>query len=267
MIKQFIKICLLFLLFILTPVVQAEEVVKIALVGDSTQAIWQLVQENLGDDLRLDIVIMTDPIQANRALLAGEVDLAAFQHYAALDQFNQDNGSDIKPLAETFISPMNILSQKIKSIEELKEGDKILIPESPTNRGRALKVLQDAGLIQLDPKAGYSPEQSDISENPLNLVIEEIDQAIIMNSLQDVAAGLTVANNVIDAGYDPIEDAIFQINIDPTNQDLKPYINLITTLPENQEDPRFKKIIEAYHQANVRDHLNTNYNHAMIPVF
>ena len=88
-----------------------------------------------------------------------------------------------------------------------------------------------------------------------------------MNSLQDVAAGLTVANNVIDAGYDPIEDAIFQINIDPTNQDLKPYINLITTLPENQKDPRFKKIIEAYHQANVRDHLNTNYNHAMIPVF
>ena len=133
----------------------AQDLVKIAVVGDSTDRIWEAVQENLGDKVQVELVTMTDPVQANQALVSGEVDLAAFQHYATLAQYNEDNGTEITPITETFISPMNILSNQIDSIDDLKEGNTILIPESPTNRGRALKVLEDASLITID--AGVDP--------------------------------------------------------------------------------------------------------------
>ncbi|EHR38252.1 MetQ/NlpA family ABC transporter substrate-binding protein [Facklamia languida] len=133
----------------------AQDLVKITVVGDSTDRIWEVVQENLGDKVQVELVTLTDPVQANQALVSGEVDLAAFQHYAALAQYNEDNGTEITPITETFISPMNILSNQIDSIDDLKEGNTILIPESPTNRGRALKVLEDASLITID--AGVDP--------------------------------------------------------------------------------------------------------------
>ena len=244
-----------------------EEAIKIAVIGDSTLGIWEVVQENLGDSVKVELFDMLDPVSANRALIEGDVDLAAFQHYAALDQFNADNDTDLTPITETFISPMNILSENVTSVEKLEEGDEIIIPESPTNRGRALKVLEHAGLITLSEDAGPSPEITDIADNPLKLEITEVDQAFIMTALGDVAAGLTVANNVIDVGVDPVDDAIYVIDINPEEESLKPYVNLITTLPENAAKEEFQTILDAYHQDNVKNHIIEEYNNAMIPVW
>lgn len=244
-----------------------EEAVKIAVIGDSTLGIWEVVQENLGNSVKVELFDMLDPVSANRALIEGDVDLAAFQHYAALDQFNADNDTDLTPITETFISPMNILSENVTSVEKLEEGDEIIIPESPTNRGRALKVLEHAGLITLSEDTGPSPEITDIADNPLKLEITEVDQAFIMTALGDVAAGLTVANNVIDVGIDPVNDAIYVIDINPEEESLKPYVNLITTLPENADKEEFQTILDAYHQDNVKSHIIEEYNNAMIPVW
>lgn len=244
-----------------------EEAIKIAVIGDSTLGIWEVVQENLGDSVKVELFDMLDPVSANRALIEGDVDLAAFQHYAALDQFNADNDTDLTPITETFISPMNILSENVTSVEKLEEGDEIIIPESPTNRGRALKVLEHAGLITLSEDTGPSPEITDIADNPLKLEITEVDQAFIMTALGDVAAGLTVANNVIDVGIDPVNDAIYVIDINPEDESLKPYVNLITTLPENADKEEFQTILDAYHQDNVKNHIIKEYNNAMIPVW
>lgn len=244
-----------------------EEAVKIAVIGDSTLGIWEVVQENLGNSVKVELFDMLDPVSANRALIEGDVDLAAFQHYAALDQFNADNDTDLTPITETFISPMNILSENVTSVEKLEEGDEIIIPESPTNRGRALKVLEHAGLITLSEDTGPSPEITDIADNPLKLEITEVDQAFIMTALGDVAAGLTVANNVIDVGIDPVNDAIYVIDINPEEESLKPYVNLITTLPENADKEEFQTILDAYHQDNVKNHIIEEYNNAMIPVW
>lgn len=244
-----------------------EEAIKIAVIGDSTLGIWEVVQENLGNSVKVELFDMLDPVSANRALIEGDVDLAAFQHYAALDQFNADNDTDLTPITETFISPMNILSENVTSVEKLEEGDEIIIPESPTNRGRALKVLEHAGLITLSEDAGPSPEITDIADNPLKLEITEVDQAFIMTALGDVAAGLTVANNVIDVGIDPVNDAIYVIDINPEEESLKPYVNLITTLPENADKEEFQTILDAYHQDNVKNHIIEEYNNAMIPVW
>lgn len=244
-----------------------EEAIKIAVIGDSTLGIWEVVQENLGNSVKVELFDMLDPVSANRALIEGDVDLAAFQHYAALDQFNADNDTDLTPITETFISPMNILSENVTSVEKLEEGDEIIIPESPTNRGRALKVLEHAGLITLSEDTGPSPEITDIADNPLKLEITEVDQAFIMTALGDVAAGLTVANNVIDVGIDPVNDAIYVIDINPEEESLKPYVNLITTLPENADKEEFQTILDAYHQDNVKNHIIKEYNNAMIPVW
>lgn len=247
--------------------VHAQETVKVAVIGDSTYGIWEVVQKNLGDDIIIELVDLSDPVNANRALIDGEVEFAAFQHYAALEQFNRDNDTDLTAVAETFISPMNILSDSISSVDELQEGDEVIIPESPTNRGRALKVLEHAGLIEIDPEAGDSPETSDITANPLNLDINEVDQAIIMSALPDVAAGLTVANNVLDVGIDPVNDAIYVIEISPDDETLRPYFNLFVTRADNTDNPIFEEIIEAYHQDNVKEHILEEYNNAMIPVW
>lgn len=247
--------------------VYASEIVKIAVIGDSTYGIWEVVQENLGEEIQIELADLSDPVNANRALLEEEVDLAAFQHYAALKQFNADNDTELTAVTETFISPMNILSDNIDSLDELQESDEVIIPESPTNRGRALKVLEHAGLIEIDADAGQSPEISDIVKNDLNLQIKEVDQALIMSALQDVAIGLTVANNVLDAGLDPIDDVIYAIDINPEDQSLEPYFNLIVSRPDNLDNDVFQKIIEAYRQDNVKEFILAEYNNAMIPVW
>lgn len=266
LINKFIFLILGLALF--TPsLAQAQSVVKVGVVGDSNNPIWEVVQENLGDDIQIELVSFTDGVYTNSALAEGDLDITAFQHNAFLGQETKDKGYDFTVIADTYISPMNVYSDNISDISELQEGDTILIPNNVTNRGRALIVLDRAGLIKVDPEKGHLPEIIDIIENPLNLDIVEADPAMIPQALPDVAAGITNSDLAMDFGLDPVNDSIFALDIDPESEDLIPYINIIVARTEDKDNEDYLKVVEAYQQQNVADFIIEHFGNSIIPVF
>lgn len=244
-----------------------QTLVKIGVVGDSENVIWDVVQENLGEEIEIELVSFSDGIFANSALADGDLDLTAFQHNAFLQQEISDKGYAFEAIADTYVSPLNIYSENITDISELKAGDTILIPDNATNRGRALIVLDRAGLLTVDPEKGNSPDVTDIIDNPLGLEIVESDPAIILQALPDVAAGITNSNLALDFGLNPVEDAIFSLELDPQSEDILPYVNIIVARTEDQDNAVYQEIVAAYHQQNVADFILEHYEQVNIPVF
>lgn len=243
-------------------------IVKVGVVGDSTNFIWDIVNENLKDEnIIVELQSFSDGTYTNIAQSEGELDLTSFQHHAFLNQEINDKGYDFTAIADTYVAPLNIFSEKVGSVSEIQEGDTILIPNNVTNAGRALIVLDRAGLITVDPEKGNLPTNNDILENPLKLKIEEADPATILQLLPDVAAGITNAGIVQDNGKDPIEDAIFNLEIDPDDEAFAPYINVIVARTEDKDNEIYAKIVEAYLQDNVKEAITKEYGNVFIPVW
>ena len=152
-------------------------VIKLGVVGENNEQ-WQPVIEKLAEEnIDLELVKFADYPLPNRALNDGEIDLNSFQHIAYFEDDCKNNGYDLSIIGETIIAPLGLYSNKIKDVSEIKDGDIIAIPNDATNGGRALKLLESAGLIKIDPAAGYTPTKKDITENPLNLDIKEVEAA------------------------------------------------------------------------------------------
>lgn len=251
----------------LTGSVQAQTTVTVGVIGDSTDPIWEIVQENLGDDIQIELVSFMDGIYANQAQAEGNLDLTAFQHNAFLTSEIADKGYELVAIGNTIISPMNIYSEKITDISELSQGDQIAIPNNVTNMGRALIVLDRAGLIKVDPSKGFLPDITDIIENPLNLDIVEADPALIPQALPDIAAGITNSDLALDFGINPVKDAIFSLEVDPQSEDLLPYINIIVARTEEADREIYLKIVEAYQQDNVAEFILAHYDNALLPAW
>ena len=118
------------------------------------------------DGLKIQIVEFSDYIQPNVALNQGDIDLNSFQHLPYLENMIKDRKYDLVMLAKTITFPMGVYSKKIKSVKELKDGALIAIPNDPTNGGRALALLEKAGLLKLKPGLGHKASVVDITENP-----------------------------------------------------------------------------------------------------
>ena len=239
--------------------------VKIGFVGESDMVIWKPVQEKLSKEgINLELISFADYIP-NQALNDGEIDLNAFQHHAYLNDEVSNKGYDIVAIADTYISAMNIYSQKISNVNEIKRGDKIAIPNDPSNGGRALKVLEAAGLIKLKDKSVANPIVKDIIDNPLNLEIIEVDAGSIYRLLPDVACAVINCNFALSFGLNPSQDAIFQDN--PTNYSGNGYINIIVARTEDKDNEILKKIVNTYQSDEVKEIYANDFKGALIAVW
>ncbi len=249
-----------------TEVFSADSVVKLGVVGEENEA-WSHVAEVLKPKgITLELVKFADYTLPNTALENGDVDINAFQHIAFLNHENKDKGYHIVPIGNTFISPLGLYSAKYKKVDEFKEGDTIAIPNDPTNGGRALKLIESAGLIKLNPDKGYVPEVRDIVENPKNLKFYEIDAANTYSLLQDVAGSVINSNYAVDNGLSPIKDAIFVDNVENVSSD-NPYINVIAAREENKDRAEFSEVVKAYQTKEVAKILLETRKGAQLPVF
>ncbi|NEG88472.1 MetQ/NlpA family ABC transporter substrate-binding protein [Bifidobacterium aerophilum] len=248
---------------------------KVALTTSTDDPLWDQVNKNLekeGAKVRVKTVPMKSAVLGNQALSAGDVDLSAQQHYAFLNGEIKEKGYKFTVIGEAYISPLNIYSENIKDVSELKDGDKILIPNDVTNGGRALIVLQEAGVLKIDPKKndpanGVYPAEEDITSNPKNIELVPTDRNMIMSSLKDAAAGIANANAVVDYGKSPEKDSIFKINPDPSKAINKPWINVIVARTEDKDKDIYKEVIKAYHQDNVRELMENESKGAEIPTW
>ncbi|MCW6681351.1 MetQ/NlpA family ABC transporter substrate-binding protein [Aerococcaceae bacterium NML160702] len=226
-------------------VAQAAEPVKVklGLTGDDTR-VWDNVKERLAKEgIEIEYVKFTDYSQPNAALADGSIDLNAFQHQIFLDSYNTEHKTDIVSIGNTVNAPLGIYSDKIKDVKDLKEGAKIAIPNDPTNGGRALRLLQSAGLIKVDESKGYKPTVSDITENKLKLDIQELDASQTARALPDVDVAIINSGVAVDAGFLPTKDAIF---LEPVDDKSKPYVNVIAVRKEDEQNDIYQKIVDFY---------------------
>ena len=234
-------------------------VVKLGVVGSIYEDLWAPAQKALkkqGIDLKF--VQFSDYVTPNNALANGEIDLNAFQHRIFLQNEIENHKYDVKLIGNTFIIPLNLYSVKVKSVSELKSGSIVAIPNDVTNGGRAIKVLAAAGLITLNPEAGFNPTVNDIVENKSGIVIKELAANTIPSALQDVDAAIINGNYALDFGI-KTESAIFK----DTSVDEKQYWNLIAARGKDLADPAkveiFKKVVKAFQTAETEKVFNKDF--------
>ncbi|MFL2133239.1 MetQ/NlpA family ABC transporter substrate-binding protein [Desemzia sp. FAM 24101] len=241
-----------------------DQTVTLGVIGED-QDVWDFVADKLEEDgITLELVKFTDYAQPNNALDEGEVDLNSFQHQIFLDSYNEDSGTDLTAIGNTVIAPLGIYSQNLTSIEEIKDGDVVAIPNDITNGGRALLLLQTAGLITVDPAAETTPTVNDITDNPLNLEIQELDAAQTARSLPDVAVSIINSGMAVDAGFVPVEDAIF---LEPVDDNSEPYINIIVARAEDTENELYQKVVEAYQAEDTKEVIAESSKGSSVPAW
>ncbi|NCB66941.1 MAG: MetQ/NlpA family ABC transporter substrate-binding protein, partial [Bacilli bacterium] len=226
----------------------ATEPVKVTLgvVGEVNEP-WDYVIEELKEkeNIEVELVKFTDYTTPNNALAEGEIDLSSFQTEIFMDNYNRDHGTELTTIGYTVMAPLGLYSDKITDISELKDGDTIAIPNDVSNEGRALILLQTAGLIKLDTAAGLVPTTEDVVENRLNLQFQTLESNQTARALQDVTASVINSGMAVDAGFIPSEDAVF---LEPVTEDSKLYYNVIAALSEDVDNEVFQTIV-AYYQS------------------
>ncbi len=239
-------------------------VVKVGVVGANNQQ-WDTVNELLAkDNIKVELVEFAEYKLPNNALDAGEIDLNAFQHKAYLQKETDDLGYSISILGDTIVAPLSLYSDKITDVSELKEGDKIAIPSDPTNEGRCFKILESAGLLEVDPAAGYVPELKDITANPLKLEFVEVEASNTASLLPDVAAAFVNGAHAIDNGL-KIEDAVYTEQVEPGSDN--PYINIIVCRTADLDNEVYKKVLAAYQSDETAQAIRDIYQGTYIPAF
>ncbi|MCM3087989.1 MetQ/NlpA family ABC transporter substrate-binding protein [Bhargavaea ginsengi] len=236
------------------------ETVKVKIgVNGSDGAQWPILKEKAAKEgIEIELVEFADYTLPNNALAQGDIDLNAFQTIAFFAQYVKESGNDLEPIGSTVFAPMGLYSEKIKDVSELKQGDKIAIPDDPTNQARALLLLESAGLITLADDFGLFDDPSKIAENKLDLELLPMTAQQTPRVLPDVAA--SVINNGIagQAGFSPAEDAIFKE--DETNEDVHPYVNIIAASAEDKDNETYKRIVELYQEEDVAKAITDDTN-------
>ena len=231
------------------------EHVKVAVVGSAAHEIWDFVADKAKkENIDLEIVEMNDYVLPNTALEEGSVQLNAFQHRAYLAQWNKDKGSDIKEIGTTFIVPLYYFSTKYKSLKDLPENAKVLVPKEVAIQGRALVALETEGLITLKEGVGTKASLADITSNPRNLEIIEAESAQAPRLLQDVDAASINGSMAQDAGL-KVEDYIFT-DADHLDTIPKDRFNIIAANAKNADNPTYKKIVELFQADDVAKKMN-----------
>lgn len=238
-------------------------VVKLGLTGVIYEDIWNPIKEELAKEgIDLEYVQFSDYSLPNEALNAGEIDINAFQHHAYFNNDVEKNGYDITPIADTFIIAMNLYSDKVKSVDEIKDGDVIAIPDDASNGGRALKVLASAGLITLKAEAGANPTVADIDTYNVKIEIKEMGAADIPSVLPDVTAAVVNGNYALDYGIDP-STAIFE----EKDYDDDSYFCLMAVRGSDADDAVYKRIVELFQSETTKQIFQDEFNGYFVPAW
>ena len=228
--------------------------------------ILQVAKEILAQaDITLDIVEFTDYIQPNTATESGDIDANYFQHQDYLNTFNAENGTHLVSVAQIHYEPLGIYPDKTASFEELADGAQILVPNDTSNEARALQLLAAQGLIELAPDAGLTATKQDITANPKNLEIVEMEAAQLPRSLASADMAVINGNYATQAGFSSANDALAAESADSDAAQLYPNVLVVEEGREN--DPAILAVAAALQSDAVRDFINETYGGAVVPLF
>ena len=211
----------------------------------------------------VEITEFNDYVQPNTAVSEGSLDANFFQHTPYLNEQNQSKGFKLVSVGPIHLEPMGLYSKKIKSLDELKDGATIAVPNDPSNEARALKLLAGKGIIKI--KDGELVTPKDITENKKNLKFSELEAAAIPRAMDDVDAAVINGNYAIEAKFNPAKDAI--IVEDKNSEAAKPYANILVVKEGNEKQEKIQALYKALTSSEVKAFIEKEYSGAVIPVF
>lgn len=211
--------------------------------------------------LKVEAVVFDDYIQPNEQLAAGDLDANYFQHGPYLEEFTKQNNLELTSVGNVHIEPMGVYSDKVKTVEEIKDGGEILIPNDATNGGRALLLLEQVGLIKLKDSSNLLSTEADIVENSKNLKFVAMEAQNIPNTYKDAELAVINANYALGAGLVPSKDALLLESGD------SPYANLVAVRTGEEGQEKFKKLIEVLNSDAAKKVIEEKFEGAVVPTF
>ncbi len=198
-------------------------------------------------NLEVELVTFNEYVVPNEALNQGDIDANAFQHVPYLEEQSKQRGYKLAVIGKTFVYPIVAYSKKIKTITGLKDGSTVVIPNDPTNGGRALLLFQKHGLLKLKEGVGLLPKVIDIVENPKNLNFLEIEAPQLPRVLDDKGVVIAVINSnfAAQAGLNSDDYGILKEDKD------SPYVNVIVSREDNKNTEKVKNFLKAYQSDEV----------------
>ena len=227
--------------------------IRVASTGSDTD-VWNYIStlpETKEAGIKLEVKNLTDYVVLNTSVASGEMDVNAFQSFNYLAAYNASNqNAQVYPLATTYLEPMGIYANKIKTVAEFPQGATVAIPNDTANEARALSLLQSAGLVKL--KADFDRAKgtvNDVIENPKALKLKPIQMTTAVRVKNDVDAIVLGNTLALEGGLNVLKDSIFREPVDQTTQ---LYVNLLGVSQAHKDDPTFAKLGELYHLPQVQ---------------
>jgi D-methionine transport system substrate-binding protein len=205
----------------------------------------KVAKEKFG--LEVQLVQFSDYVMPNEALYQGDLDVNVFQNKPYLDVQAKQRGYKFHIQGNTFVYPLAGYSKKIKSLDQLKDGSTIILPNDPTNEGRSLLLMQKAGLIKLKDGVGLLPNINDIVSNPKQLKIVELEAPQLPRALDDQNVTIAIINNTFatPVGLVADRDGLF------VEDKKSPYVNIIVSREDNKDAAKIKKFVQAFQSPEV----------------
>ena len=232
------------------------KVIKIgATAGAHAEVVHAVAAEAKKQGLDVKVVEFTDYITPDKALAEGNLDLNAYQHVPFLNNFNKQNNTKLVPIGNTILIRQGIISNKVHDLKAVPDGATVAIPNDPTNGGRGLLLLQQAGLIKLKDGVGYKATPKDVVENPKHLKFKELEAAQLPRSLDDVDLATITMNYVLSSGIDVKKQGLFWEKKD------EPLAVMVLAAREQDKDrPEFKKIVAIYKSDAIKKFIEEKFH-------
>ena len=242
---------------------------KVITVGASSTPhaeILEQVKDTLAaEGYELKVVVYDDYILPNKALADGELDANYFQHTPYLDSFNEENGTHLVSVGAVHYEPFGIYPGKSDDLANIADGATIAVPNDTTNEARALQLLAAQGLITVRDGAGLTATINDITDNPHNLQIKEIEAAQLPRTVQDVDFAVINGNYAMEAGFSVGKDAL--ATEDASSEAAQTYANVLVVKEGRENDPAIQALYAALTGDKVKDYINSTYDGAVVPIF
>jgi D-methionine transport system substrate-binding protein len=213
------------------------------------------------EGVNLEIVEFTDYVLPNTKVDSKEIDANFFQHKPYLDNQIKERKLNLESVIAVHVEPLGAYSKTIKSVDELKDGAVVAIPNDPSNGGRALSLLSKNGIIKLADETKLEATAKDIVENPKNLEFKEVEAAMLPRMLDELDLAVINTNYALEAGLDPTKDALF------IEDKENPYANLLVARPDNKDSDAIQKLAKALTSEDVKTFIEEEYKGAVIPAF
>lgn len=211
----------------------------------------------------LEVRVMDDYVTPNTATDDGDVDANYFQHQPYLDQFNEEKGTKLVSVAKVHYEPYGIYAGTCDSLDALEDGAVIAVPNDATNEARALLLLEANGLITLADGAGLTATKNDITDNPKNLDIREMEAALLPTVLDEVAFAVINGNYAISSGL-KVADALAVE--DAASEAAQTYANVLVVKEGNENLDKVKALVEVLGSEEISTYINNTYDGAVVPI-